>query len=153
MEEHNYEELYHTLLGYENKIHEVNQKRIKAGLFCVWLVPIFFLILLLVVDGSKPLLLTLWVGSLFLIAAYLIAVEYGDYKLQEKMAEIKGEENLKMQKLIDISQVSDSLQVIQEKLEKSLNAEEELQEKTEEPVSSDEEDAEEEQKPDSEEKN
>ena len=69
------------------------------------------------------------------------------------MAEIKGEENLKMQKLIDISQVSDSLQVIQEKLEKSLNAEEELQEKTEEPVSSDEEDAEEEQKQDSEEKN
>lgn len=126
MNEQDYEELFHTLLGYEEKIHQKNQKMIKVGLFCVWIVPIFFLVLLLVVDGSKPLLLTLWVGSLFLIAAFLIGIEYSDYKLQEKVAEIKGEENVKINKLIDVRQVGESLKVVQEIVESKLNAPEEV---------------------------
>ena len=35
--------------------------------------------------------LILWIVSLFLLAAYLILVEYMDYNLQEKLSEINDE--------------------------------------------------------------
>lgn len=36
-------EMYDKLVGYEKTIHEQNQKRIKIGLRCIYIIPLFFL--------------------------------------------------------------------------------------------------------------
>ena len=83
-------EMYDKLVGYEKTIHERNQKRIKIGLRCIYIIPLFFLVLLMIVpDSSKIIFLVLWIVSLFAIAVYLIGVEYVDYKLQEKMNDVE----------------------------------------------------------------
>lgn len=42
----NYEELYGKLVAYEEEIHRKNQKRIKIGLKCLFIIPPVFLVLL-----------------------------------------------------------------------------------------------------------
>lgn len=68
--------------------HKKNQNRIKWGIRCVILIPILFLILMFTMKTSKYIYLTLWVASMFIISAYLIYVEYADYKIQETMIEL-----------------------------------------------------------------
>ena len=68
--------------------HKKNQNRIKWGIRCVIIIPILFLILMFTMESSKYIYLTLWVVSMFLICAYLIYVEYADYKIQETMIEL-----------------------------------------------------------------
>lgn len=87
-----YEQMYEMLVDYERKIHEKNQKRIKIGLKCIFIIPLIFLILLFWTESNKVVFLILWIVSLFLIAVYLIAVEYMDYNLQEKLKELSEEE-------------------------------------------------------------
>lgn len=40
--ERNYEEIFQKVLDYEQALHEKNRKRIKIGLKCIWIVPLFF---------------------------------------------------------------------------------------------------------------
>ncbi len=87
-----YEKMYDILLQYETEVHEKNQKRIKIGLRCIWIIPLVFLCLLFWTDSSKVVFLILWIASLFGIAIYLILVEYTDYKIQKKLGEINGED-------------------------------------------------------------
>ena len=85
------EKMYDILLDYEQNIHQKNQKKIRIGLKCVVLIPLIFLILLFWTESSKIIFLVLWIVSVFVIATYLIAVEYQDYKLQEKLNELNEE--------------------------------------------------------------
>ena len=108
-------EMYDKLVGYEKTIHEQNQKRIKIGLRCIYIIPLFFLVLLMIVpDSSKIIFLVLWIVSLFAIAVYLIGVEYVDYKLQEKMNEISG---CDAQSVSPVVQIEDRVQEIAERVE------------------------------------
>ena len=66
-------------------IHEKNRKRIKTGMICMFVIPVVFLILLFTMQSSKIVYLVLWIVSLFILCGYLIAVEYSDYSLQEKL--------------------------------------------------------------------
>ena len=86
-----YEQMYEMLVTYERKIHEKNQKRISIGLKCIIIIPLIFLFLLFWTESNKVVFLILWIVSLFLLAAYLILVEYMDYNLQEKLSEINDE--------------------------------------------------------------
>ena len=88
--ERNYEEIFQKVLDYEQALHEKNRKRIKIGLKCIWIVPLFFLALLFLTGSNKVIFLILWIVSLFALSIYLIVVEY--YNLQEKIMELKGEE-------------------------------------------------------------
>ena len=107
-------EMYDKLVGYEKTIHEQNQKRIKIGLRCIYIIPLFFLVLLMIVpDSSKIIFLVLWIVSLFAIAVYLIGVEYVDYKLQEKMNEIRG---CDAQSVSPVVQIEDRVQEIAERV-------------------------------------
>lgn len=90
--ERNYEEIFQKVLDYEQTLHEKNRKRIKIGLKCIWIVPLFFLALLFLTGSNKVIFLILWIVSLFALSIYLIVVEYMDYNLQEKIMELKGEE-------------------------------------------------------------
>ena len=88
--ERNYEEIFQKVLDYEQALHEKNRKRIKIGLKCIWIVPLFFLALLFLTGSNKVIFLILWIVSLFALSIYLIVVEYMDYNLQEKIMELKG---------------------------------------------------------------
>ena len=112
-------EMYDKLVGYEKTIHEQNQKRIKIGLRCIYIIPLFFLVLLMIVpDSSKIISLVLWIVSLFAIAVYLIGVEYVDYKLQEKMNEISG---CDAQSVSPVVQIEDRVQEIAERVEQKFD--------------------------------
>ena len=112
-------EMYDKLVGYEKTIHEQNQKRIKIGLRCIYIIPLFFLVLLMIVpDSSKIIFLVLWIVSLFAIAVYLIGVEYVDYKLQEKMNEISG---CDAQSVSPVVQIEDMVQEIAERVEQKFD--------------------------------
>lgn len=112
-------EMYDKLVGYEKTIHEQNQKRIKIGLRCIYIIPLFFLVLLMIVpDSLKIIFLVLWIVSLFAIAVYLIGVEYVDYKLQEKMNEISG---CDAQSVSPVVQIEDRVQEIAERVEQKFD--------------------------------
>ena len=114
-------EMYDKLVGYEKTIHEQNQKRIKIGLRCIYIIPLFFLVLLMIVpDSSKLIFFVLWIVSLFDIAVYLIVVEYVEYKLQEKMNEISGRDAQCMS-VSPVVQIDDRVQEIAERVEQRFD--------------------------------
>ena len=120
--ERNYEEIFQKVLDYEQALHEKNRKRIKIGLKCIWIVPLFFLALLFLTGSNKVIFLILWIVSLFALSIYLIVVEYMDYNLQEKIMELKGEEgNLKAVTPTDFDRAA---QIIRE--DRSTNTDENI---------------------------
>lgn len=128
-----YEEMYEKLVFYEQKIHETNQKRIRIGLKCIWIIPLIFLVLLFWTESNKVVFLILWIVSLFAIATYLILTEYADYNLQERLSEIINEER-EPEALLgqEITEMSANLKNVIQKIDNTLNAETEQEEKAEE---------------------
>lgn len=117
-----YEKLYDLLLGYEQEIHKKNQKRIRIGLRRLIIIPLIFLALLFWTESSKIVFLILWIVSLFILAGYLIFVEYSDYKLQEKLNEISNREQQERDALI-----GDGIAQVEERIRTALQtAEQEL---------------------------
>ena len=51
--EKDYEKMYDILAQYENEMHEKNQKKLRIGLRCIWIIPLIFLCLLFLTDTSK----------------------------------------------------------------------------------------------------
>ncbi|WP_455721558.1 hypothetical protein [Agathobacter sp.] len=113
-----FRQMYEKLMSYENTIHEQNQRRIKIGMRCIYIIPLIFLVLLLVTESSKIVFLVLWIVSLFGIAVYLIGVEYVDYKLQEKMNEISGRGDT-VESLISVEQMAGKVSDLVEKIEET----------------------------------
>ena len=74
------------------QFHNGNQRRIRKGMLSLLLVPLVFLVLLFLSEGSRVIFLLLWIVSMFGIAAYLIAVEYIDYEMQNKVKRITKKE-------------------------------------------------------------
>lgn len=132
--EKKYERMYDILLDYEQKIHLKNQKRIRVGLKCLIIIPLIFLILLFWTGSSKTIFLVLWIVSLFILAAYLIFVEYGDYKLQEKLNELVDREDAGVEGLLEpgILDVEGSIRNVAKKVDETFYIKEEGGEKNEE---------------------
>jgi hypothetical protein len=86
--------------------HGSNKKKLKYGIYCLFAVPSVFLIMLFFIDSSKLVFLVLWIASLFLISAYLIGIEYSDFKLQENFAGILNEHKEK-ESLLDVPDITD----------------------------------------------
>lgn len=112
-------QMYDKLVDYERLMHERNQRRIKIGIKCIFIIPALFLFLLFVTEGdsSKIIFLVLWITSLFAIAVYLIGIEYIDYSLQKKMHEIHGDGDVEVEGLIDIEDVEKRVNEAVEKIE------------------------------------
>ena len=87
-----YRKAYNMVIEYEKEAHRKNQKRIAVGLKLIIIIPLIFLALLFFTGSSKVIFLILWIVSLFILAAYLITVEYMDYNLMERMAELRGQD-------------------------------------------------------------
>lgn len=92
MDEKKYSQLYQALLQEVLQFHSGNQRRIRKGMLSLLLVPLVFLVLLFLSEGSRVIFLLLWIVSMFSIAAYLIAVEYIDYEMQNKVKQITKKE-------------------------------------------------------------
>lgn len=92
MDEKKYSRLYQALLQEVLQFHNGNQRRIRKGMLSLLLVPLVFLVLLFLSEGSRVIFLLLWIVSMFGIAAYLIAVEYIDYEMQNKVKKITKKE-------------------------------------------------------------
>ena len=92
MDEKKYSQLYQALLQEVLQFHRGHQRRIRKRMLSLLLVPLAFLVLLFLSDGSRVIFLLLWIVSMFGIAAYLIAVEYVDYEMQNKVKKITQKE-------------------------------------------------------------
>lgn len=88
-----YRKAYNMVIEYEKEAHRKNQKRIAVGLKLIIIIPLIFLTLLFFTGSSKVIFLILWIVSLFILAAYLITVEYMDYNLMERMAKLRGQDD------------------------------------------------------------
>lgn len=118
MEDDKYKKAYDMVMHYEGQIHQKNQKRISIGLKCILIIPLIFLALLFWTNSSKVIFLILWIVSLFILAAYLIAVEYMDYNLMERMAKLNGEEQeMEGYQLIGNEVLENRIQEVLEKIE------------------------------------
>lgn len=120
-----YERMYDILLDYEQKIHLKNQKRIRIGLKCLIIIPLIFLAMLFWTGSSKTIFLVLWIVSLFILAAYLVFVEYSDYKLQEKLNELDERGDAGVEALIGpgVPTIDGPLKSAVKKLDATLNSE------------------------------
>lgn len=109
------ENLYEMVMDFEKKSHEKNQKRIKIGLRCLYIIPAIFLFLLMVMKSSKIIFLALWIISLFILAVYLIVVEYMDYNLQNHINKLEGKKNGKVDSLIEMDRFEKNVDRFEEK--------------------------------------
>ena len=82
------EKVQKEIKQFSEEMHTKNQKRIKNGLICIAVVPLFFLLLMFIMDTAKVVYLLFWVISLFIICTYLLLVAYIDDRLQTKMKEL-----------------------------------------------------------------
>ena len=95
-----YKKAFEKYVDYQQDLHMKNQKRIRIGLKVNILLPLVFLLLCFLTQGSKLVFLLLWIGSLFGISAYLMYVEFTDYKLQEQLKDFFENDTLETDNLI-----------------------------------------------------
>ena len=88
MPDNKYHEMYDRLIAEFIALHQANQVRIHKGLIGMLVILALFLTLLFVTQGSKVIILLMWIISMFAIAAYLIAVEYLNHELEKKLGHI-----------------------------------------------------------------
>lgn len=103
------------VLAFRDNAHAANVKKLKAGIKCIFTVPACFLILLFLTGSSKIIFLVLWIASLFIIAAYLIYVEYSDYKVQEMVNSLQ-DSGSDIDGLIDIDSIYTKVSAPKKKL-------------------------------------
>lgn len=108
------------VLEFRDKAHADNVRKIKAGIKCIFTVPACFLILLFFTGSSKIIFLVLWIASLFIIAAYLIHVEYSDYKIQEMVNSLQDSED-SIDSLIDIDSIYTKVTEPKKRLDNKLD--------------------------------
>lgn len=107
------------ILEFRNNAHAENIKKIKTGIKCIFTVPAFFLILLFLTGSSKIIFLVMWIASLFIIAAYLIHVEYSDYKIQEMVNSLQNSDEA-INSLIDIDSIYTKVSSPKKKLDNMI---------------------------------
>lgn len=80
-----YDNLYAEMLQYVKELHEKNKKRIKTGIILLFVLPVVLGLVRWLTDSDKTVFLILWVIGMFILAAYLISIEYMDHTIQEKL--------------------------------------------------------------------
>lgn len=113
-------DIMEKVLEFRDNAHADNIRKIKAGIKCIFTVPACFLILLFFTGSSKIIFLVLWIASLFIIAAYLIHVEYSDYKIQEMVNSLQDSED-SIDSLIDIDSIYTKVTEPKKKLDNKLD--------------------------------
>ena len=113
-------DIMEKVLEFRDNARADNVRKIKAGIKCIFTVPACFLILLFFTGSSKIIFLVLWIASLFIIAAYLIHVEYSDYKIQEMVNSLQDSED-SIDSLIDIDSIYTKVTEPKKRLDNKLD--------------------------------
>ncbi len=92
--EAHYRRICQELLSDAEHAHEENQRKIQLGMRWLFWLPLVFLTLVFLTDSEKVIFLVLWIASLFLIAGYLIYIEYTDFYAQEKVRAYVREDDM-----------------------------------------------------------
>lgn len=88
-----YHQLYDRLLDEVKRLHELIKIGIRQGLKMLVIVPLVFMVVMFLTQGSKGIFLVLWIVSTFVLAAFLIALEYVDHGIQKRLEAITGMES------------------------------------------------------------
>lgn len=100
-EQDQYKRLFQQLVNEEEQLHKQNQRRIRSGIRCLAWIPMLFLALLFLTESEKAIFLILWVVSLFVIAGYLMYIEYIDFQAQERLHRYTGKTRRQKAELAD----------------------------------------------------
>lgn len=104
-----YEAVYSELLEFIITLHERNKKRIKYGIIFLFTLPIVLVLIRSFTDGDKVVFLIIWVIIMFLLAIYLIGVEYLDEMIKKKLSDITDKE-LELDNLLEDSKLRKKLE-------------------------------------------
>ena len=96
--------------------HRKNKKRIRVGMVCMLVIPLIFLMLMFTMNSSKIVYLVFWIISLFALCTYLIAVEYMDYNLQERMKELGVTSHKKKEAIIGPKVIGQDIENLKERI-------------------------------------
>ena len=90
-----HENHYKDLDSYMKEIHEKNKKRIKTSGIVLLLLPIVLGLIRFMTDSDKTVFLIIWVFCMFILAAYLVSVDYLDNVIYKKLKDMTdGREEL-----------------------------------------------------------
>ena len=82
-----YEQFYDRVLAQVSWIHERNKRRIKIGMIILVVLPFLLALIRWMTDSDKGVFLLIWILLTFLLAAYLIGVEYLDHSIRKMLNE------------------------------------------------------------------
>ena len=106
--------IFNKMLEYYTESHRKNKKRIRVGMICM--IPLIFLMLMFTMNSSKIVYLVFWIISLFTLCTYLIAVEYMDYNLQERMKELGVTSHKKKEAIIGPKVIGQDIENLKERI-------------------------------------
>lgn len=84
--------LYKDFVSYVDEFHEKNRKRIRASGIALILLPVVLGLIRWMTDSDKTVFLIIWVLCMFLLAVYLVSIEYYDHVLQNRIRSMTGGE-------------------------------------------------------------
>ena len=108
--------IFNKMLEYYTESHRKNKKRIRVGMICMIVIPLIFLMLMFTMNSSKIVYLVFWIISLFALCTYLIAVEYMDYNLQERMKELGVTSHKKKEAIIGPKVIGQDIENLKERI-------------------------------------
>lgn len=108
--------IFNKMLDYYTQSHRKNKKRIRVGMVCMIVIPLIFLVLMFTMNSSKIVYLVFWIISLFALCTYLIAVEYMDYNLQERMKELGVTSHKKKEAIIGPKVIGQDIENLKERI-------------------------------------
>ncbi len=108
--------IFNKMLEYYTESHRNNKKRIRVGMICMIVIPLIFLMLMFTMNSSKIVYLVFWIISLFALCTYLIAVEYMDYNLQERMKELGVTSHKKKEAIIGPKVIGQDIENLKERI-------------------------------------
>lgn len=108
--------IFDKMLDYYTQSHRKNKKRIRVGMVCMIVIPLIFLMLMFTMNSSKIVYLVFWIISLFALCTYLIAVEYMDYNLQERMKELGVTSYKKKEAIIGPKVIGQDIENLKERI-------------------------------------
>ncbi|MBQ9061925.1 MAG: hypothetical protein IJ121_03715 [Eubacterium sp.] len=99
--------LLERIQDYQETEHQKNRRRIRNGFRSMLIVPTIIFILMFLSEQtgtSKLVMLVVWIVSMLLIAAYLIVVDFVDYKLMH----VLESKEAAVEEIADASDAADS---------------------------------------------
>ena len=86
------EDRYNDLIQYINELHEKNRKNLKASAIALVSLPVVLGLIRWLTDSDKTVFLMIWVVCMFLLAAFLVRIEYVDYTLYRRLKVLADDE-------------------------------------------------------------